>query len=147
MKAVDVAELLISQCRNEGLTHYKLQKLLYYVQGFHLAINKEQLFEEQIIACSTGARVDEVHKIYSKFRIDDIPCYKVLDLDVNNKSHKIILDVCLIFKFCFASVMEELIMSEEPWIKAMGDRGVYSPGVPMDKTIMQEYFIKEYLNQ
>lgn len=145
MNVLDVAEMLISQCRNEGITHYKLQKLLYYAQGFHLAIHKNPLFDAPIIACSTGVRVDEVHNKYSKFRFENIPCYKIFQLDMNNEVHKIVYDVCLIFKYYHAGVMEELIMSEDTWIRAWGDRGIYAPGVVMDITDIKEYFINEYL--
>ena len=145
MNVLDVAEMLISQCRNEGITHYKLQKLLYYVQGFYLAIHKNHLFDAPIIACSTGVRVDEVYNKYSKFRFENIPCYKIFQLDMNTEVHKRVYDVCLIFKYYHAGVMEELIMSEDPWIRAWGDRGIYAPGVVMDITDIKEYFINEYL--
>jgi uncharacterized phage-associated protein len=46
--------------RAELLTHLKLQKLLYYVQGFHLAIEREVAFREDILAWQHGPVVREV---------------------------------------------------------------------------------------
>ena len=38
----------------EGISHMKLQKLMYYAQGFHLAIYDEPLFKNQIRAWMHG---------------------------------------------------------------------------------------------
>ena len=52
----------------EGLTHPKLQKLLYYAQGVTLSImNKEKLFDEKIIAWEHGPVVQEVYNIYKNY--------------------------------------------------------------------------------
>jgi uncharacterized phage-associated protein len=50
MNARDVAEYLLrlSDTETNDITNLKLQKLIYYVQGFHLAIHDQKLFEEPI---------------------------------------------------------------------------------------------------
>lgn len=50
--------------RSELLTHLKLQKLLYYVQGFHLALLGRAAFKEEIIAWDHGPVVREVYNVY-----------------------------------------------------------------------------------
>lgn len=50
----------------EGITHLKLQKLLYYAQGIHLALYNEPLFIEHIVAWQHGPVVEEVYDIYKE---------------------------------------------------------------------------------
>lgn len=54
IKALDVANYILwLENRfegSEGITPLKLQKLVYYCQGFHLAMFDEELFPESIEA-------------------------------------------------------------------------------------------------
>ena len=49
-----------SATNGELVSNLKLQKLLYYVQGFHLAVFGEPLFEEEIEAWMYGPVVPSV---------------------------------------------------------------------------------------
>lgn len=49
----------------DGITHLKLQKLIYNAQGVHLAICGEPLFSDEIVAWKHGPVVKDV---YSAFR-------------------------------------------------------------------------------
>ena len=72
-KALDVAHYIISiqgknkflnnqdVSRTRQITPLKLQKLLYYAQGSHLALHGRPLFEEQIEAWQHGPVVREVY--------------------------------------------------------------------------------------
>lgn len=51
----------------EGITHLKLQKLLYYAQGVYLALENKKLFEEPLIAWDHGPVVKEVYDEYCVF--------------------------------------------------------------------------------
>ena len=52
----------------DPITHLKLQKLLYYFQGFHLAATKKKpLFPENIVAWVHGPVVREVWDEYKRF--------------------------------------------------------------------------------
>lgn len=59
-KALDIAKKLIFKAQNdepnggERLTNLKLQKLLYYQQGFHLAFFGTPLFAEDVEAWMYG---------------------------------------------------------------------------------------------
>lgn len=51
----------------EGISHLKLQKLLYYAQGVYLSINNgKSLFDEKIKAWEHGPVVESVYKIYKE---------------------------------------------------------------------------------
>ena len=51
----------------EGITHLKLQKLLYNAQGVNLAINDEPLFEEDLEAWDHGPVVRDVYDTFCIF--------------------------------------------------------------------------------
>ena len=64
--ALTVAKWFIAWAEAEGeeLSNLKLQKLLYYAQGHHLAEAHQPLFAEQIQAWSHGPVVPQVYHEY-----------------------------------------------------------------------------------
>lgn len=69
-KVMDIANELLKKAADNGggelLTNLKLQKMLYYEQGFHLAYFNEPLFEESIEAWQYGPVVPVVYDYYKK---------------------------------------------------------------------------------
>ena len=51
----------------DGITHLKLQKLLYNAQGVFLAIKNKKLFEDDLEAWSHGPVVKDVYDTYCVF--------------------------------------------------------------------------------
>lgn len=64
-----IAKWLVAwaEAEEEELSNLKLQKLLYYAQGHHLAANGAPLFTEQIQAWSHGPVVPEVYRAFKGF--------------------------------------------------------------------------------
>src|SRR5882762_6202388 len=69
--ALDVAKYLILLARSEEepefLSPMQLQKLLYYTQGWSLALLKEPMFDERIEAWAYGPVVKEVFQAFRNF--------------------------------------------------------------------------------
>lgn len=67
-KVMDIANELLKRAADNGggdlLTNLKLQKMLYYEQGFHLAYFNEPLFNEPIEAWQYGPVVPVVYEHY-----------------------------------------------------------------------------------
>lgn len=67
-KVLDIANKILAYgAAREGgelISNLKLQKMLYYMQGFHLAYFKEPLFEEEIVAWQYGPVVVSVYEHY-----------------------------------------------------------------------------------
>ena len=55
------------------ISNLKLQKLLYYCQGFHLALYNEPLFPEVIEKWHYGPAVPEIYSLYKKYKGQAIP--------------------------------------------------------------------------
>jgi uncharacterized phage-associated protein len=66
----DVAKYFLLKGDNEeesGICNLKLQKLLYYAQGFHLALFEQPLFDSPIEAWRHGPVCPEVYHKYKNF--------------------------------------------------------------------------------
>ncbi len=72
----------------EGITHLKLQKLLYYAQGVTLSMmDGKKLFNEKILAWEHGPVVQEVYNIYKDYG------RKNLEVESNENNDKIINNI------------------------------------------------------
>lgn len=61
----------------EGLTHLKVQKLLYFADGINLAVNSVPLFKEKICAWPHGPVVPEVYEKLCSNGSSEIPFNEV----------------------------------------------------------------------
>lgn len=69
--AIDIAKKIISRTdveHGDTISNLKLQKLLYFVQGFHLAYFGESLFKEDMVAWTYGPVVPVVYDTYKRYR-------------------------------------------------------------------------------
>ncbi|MEY8252372.1 MAG: DUF4065 domain-containing protein, partial [Colwellia sp.] len=71
----DVAQYFIWRCNSENISisNLKLQKLLYYAQGFHLAISDIALFRDRISAWDHGPVQKECYYRYRNNGSQNIP--------------------------------------------------------------------------
>lgn len=69
--AIDLAKYLIKvETRPdfwEYITNLKLQKILYYIQWYHIAIFWESIFSEEIVALQYWPVIKEVYEEYKRF--------------------------------------------------------------------------------
>lgn len=64
---------LASQQENELISNLKLQKLLYYAQGYHLAQHGTPLFDSPIKCWDHGPVVDQVYNEFKRYGKQAIP--------------------------------------------------------------------------
>lgn len=70
-KAIDIAKKIICKTdieHGDTISNLKLQKLLYYMQGIHLAYFNEPFFNENIEAWTYGPVVPIVFQKFKKFK-------------------------------------------------------------------------------
>src|ERR1700744_6380025 len=85
--ALDVAKYILLISNDEDgtlISNLKLQKLLYYCQGFSLAMLGRPLFDARIKAWEHGPVVPEVYKVYREAGAGSIP--PPTDFDANSLS-------------------------------------------------------------
>lgn len=143
-----VVDYLLSGCRD--ITPLSLQKVLYYVQGFHFAFYRSFLFAEECEAWVHGPVYPEIYDHYKCYCFAPIDKVNESDGSLLSLEEKILLDNIIRHVCCYSGkTLESFTHTETPWVTA---RGVLSAGVNSDVTIPKEaigkYFssVKEKYN-
>lgn len=115
----DVADYflsLVDEDSGDSISNLKLQKLVYYAQGFHLAIFDTPLFCEDIEAWTLGPVIPALYDKYKEYRANPIP--KSTDIDFSIYEPQIIEllnDVWNVYGQYSAWRLSELAHAESPW--------------------------------
>jgi len=138
LRCYDVAKYFLAQVDEDAgdlISNLKLQKLLYYAQGFHLALYDEPLFPEPIEAWTHGPVVPELYYYYKKYGVGAIPYPKDVDFSIYDERTKSLLDeVYSVFGQFSAWKLRNMTHEEEPWKLAAQTSGQIS------HQSMKEYF-------
>lgn len=98
------------------ITNLKLQKLLYYAQGFNLALYEKPLFSEQIRAWQYGPVVPEVYEDYMEYKANPIPQPDDFDIDQYDQETRELLDeVYEVYGQYTAPTLMRFTHKESPW--------------------------------
>ena len=126
MKALEVARYFITlnkeQCLDEliDLSKLKLQKLLYYAQGYYTAMFNKPLFEENIEAWEHGPVVREIYDALKHIEGIYIPTntYAMSDSEISlldKDAKELIEDVFSVMGQYSAWKLRERTHNETPW--------------------------------
>lgn len=117
-KAYEVARYILGFSEpdaGDAISNLKLQKLLYYVQGFHLAIFNEPLFEEPIKAWEHGPVVEEVYFRYKDFGANAIVDESDIEFTLSEPQKEMIADVYNVYGQFSAWKLRNMTHDEMPW--------------------------------
>ena len=124
----DVADYFLSLVDEESgdsISNLKLQKLVYYAQGFHLAIFDAPLFSEVIEAWILGPVIPELYNKYKEYRSTPIPRPDNIDFSIYEEPEiELLNDVWNIYGQYSAWRLSELAHAEPPWKMACDTGGV-----------------------
>ena len=143
----DVANYILSLNDNDAgdlISNLKLQKLVYYTQGFSLAILGKPLFNEKIEAWMHGPVIPDLYHKYKSFGSGAIDADN-LDIDFSKFSEDekdLIQDVFNMYGQYSAWKLRNLTHEEPTWIGAYG-RGD-STEISLDS--MKKYFLTQIEN-
>lgn len=124
---LDVAAYVINKYWLHGspITNLKLQKILYYIQGYCLRRNNAPAFFERIYRWPYGPVVPEVYFNYNASRAKAIPELSAEHVDKLSKVFKKDRSVTKVFDDVIAKSysltavqMVEMTHKEEPWMQA-----------------------------
>lgn len=120
-KASDIAKALISRAEHvsggeELMTNMKLQKMLYYQQGFHLAYFGTPLFDEEIEAWMYGPVVPSVYDEYKNYGKNGIHLDSDLEFGFEDKKEEALFnEVFKVYGVYSALGLMNMTHSEAPW--------------------------------
>lgn len=128
-KALDIAKKLIFKAQEdepnggERLTNLKLQKLLYYQQGYHLAVFGTPLFSEPIEAWMYGPVVPVVYDEYSRYGSAVLP-EEACPICLTDDEESLFNEVYDSYRDFSAIGLMNRTHSERPWVESCPhDRG------------------------
>lgn len=130
------------------VTPLMLQKLLYFVQGIHLALYNKQVFGEDCRAWVHGPVYPEVYSLFREFKYNPIEDARFALLEGAENSlkadeRKVIKLVVNTFGMYSAKALERITHNETPWKDA---RKGYGEGIWSNEIITKES-MKEYFAQ
>lgn len=139
----EIANLLLRLAYNgygsEPISNMKLQKLLYYEQGYHLAYYGTPLFDEEIEAWKFGPVVPQ---IYEKYKIYENKPIMPADGDVSisGEPYDLFYGIFTYFNKYSAFGLMEKTHSEDPWV--ITSRNGVGPSHVIPKQLILEFFRK-----
>ncbi|NOT58990.1 MAG: SocA family protein [Acidobacteria bacterium] len=115
----NVANYFLSQVDEEAgdlISNLKLQKLVYYAQGFHLAMYDQPLFPEAIEAWGHGPVVPTLYQSFKAYGSQPLPCPVDLDFSIYSPETKELLDeVYSVYGQFSAWKLRNMTHEEPPW--------------------------------
>jgi len=135
--AYNVADLFLKLSEPEVgdyISNLKLQKLVYYAQGFHLAIYNEPLFNEDIVAWEHGPVVPELYRVFKGHGSDVIPVPEDVDFSMFSEEQiDLVKEISEVYGQFSAWKLRNMTHSETPWLST--DRNEV-----IDLDVMKEFF-------
>ena len=116
-KALDIANKIVSKTdleHGDTISNLKLQKMMYYQQGFHLAYFGTPLFDEDIVAWQYGPVVPSVYKEYKSFESNSISTSKE-GISLSDDEEELFNNVYEEYNQFSAVALMKMTHEESPW--------------------------------
>ena len=136
----DVAKYILTLADEEVgdlISNLKLQKLVYYAQGFHLALFNEELFNERIEAWDHGPVAPPLYGEYKCYGAGAIP--KSDDFDsssLTDEQKELINEVYEVYGQFSAWKLRNMTHDETPWRDTPNSEII-------EPSKMREYFLTQ----
>jgi uncharacterized phage-associated protein len=121
----------------EGITHLKLQKMLYFAQAAHLALHGKPLFDDEIEAWSLGPVVPAVYNVYRSFHDGNLALPEREEVRLPEDVMRFLQDMWAIFGKYTAAELVDMSHRHAPW------KDVYRPDtrhIPITKESMMRFY-------
>jgi len=140
-RAIDIANYFLLKADQEDqelLSNLKLQKLVYYAQGLHLAMYGESLFNEEIEAWQYGPVVPDLYHHFKGHGSKGIPANAKFDpLKIDDKTRDFLDEIYEVFGQFSAVRLMHLAHSDQCYVKTQIN-------CEITKELMQKY-LRKYL--
>jgi len=132
----------IAKVSAEPVSNLKLQKLLYYVQGWNLGLHEKPVFTAEIQAWAHGPVVPNVFLALRHLRWNPVPVPpEAISLEPQLEQH--IHSVLHAYGKFSAADLERLSHTEKPWLDARGNLPLNAPS----RAIITHESMKEFFGR
>ena len=132
--------ILARRAKGDKITQLKIQKLVYYVQAWHLGLYGSVIFSEEIEAWVHGPVIPSVRSRYRDLRWSPLPV-PATSPDLPSRIQVHIDKVLSVYGDLSASDLEEISHVEDPWVKARANmQPSERSNCIIAKSAMKEYF-------
>ena len=122
-KAINIARKLLLTAKRDSviggqgelMSNMKLQKMLYYEQGFHLAVFGTPLFEEDIEAWMYGPVVPAVYEVYKDYGYNGIDPGEAEEISLSDREQALFDEVYKVYGAYSAIGLMNMTHRESPW--------------------------------
>lgn len=137
LTANQVAEYILTLSDpDEGdiISNLKLQKLVYYCQGFYLAMYDAPLFKEPIVAWEHGPVVESLYHAYKKYGTGAIALPDYIDFSkYSENTEELIKEVYKLFGQFSAWKLRNMTHEEPTWLNTPRN-------MEISHDVMKDYF-------
>jgi uncharacterized phage-associated protein len=135
IQAKNIAEYFLFQGKDSDyITNLKLQKLVYYAQGFYLAIYNKPLFQERIEAWTHGPVIPDLYHSYKRYGSQPLP--RPVDVDFSffdENTIELLNEIYKTFGSFSAWALRNLTHRERPWLETPN-------GQEISLRLLRDYF-------
>jgi len=138
-----VADYFLWMAKESGdlLTNKKLQKLLYYAQGWYLAIHDEPLFDDDFQAWIHGPVQRGVWDRFREHGWNPLPSPVEIEPEIDPKVKSHLEELMVAYGGISAFELVQMTHSERPWLEARGSLPFDTPSSAMiSKETMRAFF-------
>ncbi len=125
--AIDAARYLLFLAHKKGLgetfSNLKMQKLLYYAQGWYLTMYKKPLFDDVIEAWSHGPVIKSVYDTFKKYDQNSIDFKEIKALDIDKidqdrEARELLIMIYRKYGAIGADELFDIVQKEDPYLDA-----------------------------
>jgi uncharacterized phage-associated protein len=141
-----VADYFIRKVDREAgddMTHFKLQKLLYYAQAWYLAMHDEPMFQAQFEGWVHGPVCRDVYERFRHVARNPIPPEDATSdpVELDDNAHAFLDEVWDSYGQYTAPKLERMTHEEDPWLNArMGLAADEEGHNLLDEDCMRHYY-------
>jgi uncharacterized phage-associated protein len=124
------------------ISNLKLQKLVYYCQGFSLALHNVPMFQEDIEAWPHGPVVRSLYEANKQYGADVIPCPNSFDAAIYSLAQKTVIEeVYKVYSQFSPWKLRELTHTEPPWLFTSNNGKTFFTVITHDT--LKNYFVTQ----
>ena len=131
-----------AECRGAGgVSNLKLQKILYYVQGYYTAKYGHPLFPDEIHAWRFGPAVPDVYYEFSRFGSDPLKRHESADMSALNSEEMDLVNSVIDAKLAMTTMdLVRASVSEPPFLRVTENNAYIKPYTVVSIDDIKEYF-------